>query len=83
LGNLGALAAAWQDRSWGALGIAIGVGPSINAVLIVFGLVAIPFRKRHSESFSLDRHLALSIGIPVAAILADYFIIMSMGLHGC
>ena len=81
--NLAALAAAWQDRSWGALGIAIGVGPTINAILIVFGLVAIPFLKRRSDSFSLGRHLALSIGIPIAAIVADFLIISSMGLHGC
>ena len=83
VGNLLVLAAAWQDRSWGALGMAVMVGPILNGVFLISGLVAIPFLKRRRQQFSLGRHLALTLGVPIAAVVADFFIIMSMGLHGC
>lgn len=81
-GNLVVLAAAWQDRSWGALRMAVMVGPVLNGVFLISGLIAIPFLKRRRNSFSLGRHLALTFGVPIAAVVADFFIIVSMGLHG-
>jgi hypothetical protein len=83
VGNLLVLAAAWQDGSWGALVMAVIVGPILNGVFLISGLVAIPFLKRHRQQFSLGLHLALTLGVPIAAVVADFFIIMSMGLHGC
>ena len=83
VGNLLVLAAAWQDKSWGALGMAVVVGPVLNGVFLMSGLVAIPFLKRHRQQFALGQHLALTLGIPIATVAADFFIIMSMGLRGC
>jgi hypothetical protein len=83
VGNILVLAAAWQDKSWGALWMAIVGGPILNGTLLISGLVAIPFLKRRRSHFSLARHLPLALGAPVAAAVADFFIIGSMGLHGC
>lgn len=83
VGNLVILIRAWQDRSWGALWLAIIGGPILNGVFLISGLVAIPFLKRFGAQFSLGRHLALTLGAPIAAVAADLFIILSMGLHRC
>jgi hypothetical protein len=82
-GNCLILSAAWQDRSWGALWMAVVGGPILNGVLLISGLVAIPFLKRRRAKFSLGRHLALTLGLPIAAVVADFFVILRMGLHGC
>ena len=82
VGNCFVLSVAWQDKSWAALWMAIVVGPVLNGALLISGLVAIPFLKRRRVSFSLRRHLALTIGVPIAAVVADFVIILSMGLHG-
>lgn len=81
--NLWLLAAAWRDRSWEALWIAIVGGPLVNAVWLLVGLVAIPFLKRRRAGFALGRHLAFSCGVPIAAVVIDLGLIASMGLHGC
>ena len=81
--NFLALVAAWRDRSWGAFGIATTGAPLLNGVLLILGLVAIPFLRNRQVGFSLVRHLRLTIGIPVAAVVIDAFAIISMGLHGC
>ena len=80
--NLFALGAAWQDKSYGALAIAILYGPIGNILLALFALVAIPLLRR-KPSFSMARHLAFSCGAPACAIVVDFVVIFSMGLHGC
>jgi hypothetical protein len=81
--NLVLLAAAWQDKSWGAMVLAVAGGPILNSAFLFSGLLAIPFLKRRRPHFSLGRHLALTLGVPIAAAVVDFFAIMSMGLHAC
>ena len=83
LANLLALGAAWQDKSWGALWIAIVGGPILNGVFALVGLIAMPFLRRQRSQFSVWRHVVLSLGVPIAAIAIDAGVIFSMGLHGC
>ena len=83
LGNLWVVIAASQDRSWGALWIAFVAAPVFNGGLLISGLVAIPFLKRRRAQFSLGRHLALTLGVPIVAFVVDIIAIGSMGLHGC
>ena len=83
IANLVILAVAWQDKSWAALWMGLLIGPILNGAFLISGLVAIPFLRRRRASFRLGRHLALTIGLPVAAVVADLFIINSMGFHGC
>ena len=71
LANLIALAAAWQDRSWGALGIAVVVGPSMNGVLSLLSLLATPALQRTFGPFSVGKHVAISLLLPGAAICLD------------
>lgn len=80
--NVFALVAASQDKSWGALWIATVAGPIGNGLLAVMSLVAAPFLQRKRLEFSVRRHLALSIGVPAAAIIIDTVAIFSMGLSG-
>ena len=63
--------------------MAIVGGPILNGVFLICGLVAIPFLKRQRVCFSVGRHLALTLGVPIASVVADFFIIMTMDLHGC
>ena len=81
--NLFAIWAAWQDKSWGALGIAYFVGPIANGVLALVSCAAIPFLKRRQPEFSVWRHLVFSFGVPIAAIIIDAAAILSMDLRGC
>lgn len=83
VGNLLVLSAAWQDKSWGALWMAIIGSPGLNIILMVLGLTAIPSLKRRDPEFSLGRHLAVTLGLPIAAVVANFLIILSMDLHGC
>ena len=80
--NLCALGYAWRDRSFGAFAVALIYGPAGNALLAVFSLAAAAWR-RYGAGFSMHAHLALSLGVPAVAAVADYLLIRAMGLHGC
>jgi hypothetical protein len=85
VGNLLLLAAEYLDRSWGAVQMVVIVGPMLNVALMISGLVAIPHLKRLRAQFSLGRHLAMTLGLPLAAVAIAYANIISMffreGLH--
>ena len=80
--NLCALGVAWRDRSFGAAAIAMFYGPAGNGLLALLALAASLALQRR-PGFSMARHLALSLGAPAVAIVADFLLILSMGLHGC
>ena len=82
-GNVLVLAAAWQDKGLGALLLAIVGGPILNGIFLTSGLVAMPFLKRRRLQFSLSRHLLLTVGIPIAAVVVDFFTIKWMGVSVC
>ena len=77
--NALAILLAWQDGSWGALGIAMAYGPMMNGLLALAALIAIPLVM---QPFSIWRYLALSIAVPATAIWIDAAIIFRMDLHG-
>jgi hypothetical protein len=77
------LGIAAADRSWGALGIAIMIGPITNGVLLVLSLACVPMVKSAAAGASIGSYLVVGIGLPLAAIPIDFFLIGSMGLHGC
>jgi hypothetical protein len=79
VGNLLLLAVAWHDKTWGAFWIAFIGGPILNGMFLIYGLLAISFLKRDRRQFSLGRHLALTLGLPIAAVVADFFIICLIG----
>lgn len=83
LANLLALRAAWQDKSWGALYIAVIDGPILNGVLVLAGCVVTALLRRRCSKRSMWRHLAIACGVPIGAIVIDAWLIFSMDLGGC
>ena len=80
--NLLALALAWDDRSWFALVISVALGPALNACLAIGGSVlAVRWKRRYPGT--LARNLVASWCLPATVVVLDYFLISSMGLHGC
>ena len=77
------LALDWQDKSWVAFGMAIIVGPIANGVMARSCSLACTPWVRRAFHVSTKRSVSLALAIPPAAIAADFFIIGSMGLHGC
>jgi len=77
--NLGAFAIAFQDKSWGALWVAIIGGPITNAVLLVGGILAAVFLKRRQKQASL---VLIFVG-PIVAALGLLGAILLLDLHGC
>jgi hypothetical protein len=68
---------------WGALGIALMVGPIVNVVLIVMTLVTRPLVKHHFGGASTSLYVLAGVLTPIAAIFIDAICIFSMDLHGC
>jgi hypothetical protein len=81
--NAGLLATAVGDRSWTALNIAILSGPITNGVLLLLGLLGIPLVKSGAAGAPVRSYVITAVGLPLAAIPADFLLIFSMGLHGC
>ena len=81
--NLVLLAVAWWDRSWGALMIAMFLGPLMNFILLLGGLVSTPWLRRNFTDFSPRWHVMSSIAFPVAFAVLDAIVILSMDLTGC
>ena len=80
--NAALLAYAAADRSWGAFGIMIFIGPLTNFVSIAVSLALIPIVRRISRE-SLGLYTLLAFVVPTLAIFADWIIISMMPLHGC
>jgi len=76
------VAAAAEDRSWGALGIMILYGPIANGVLMLASLACTPLARRFSGA-SATFHVLTSILLPIGAAMVDGVIIFGMDLHGC
>jgi hypothetical protein len=80
--NLPALTLAWNDRSWGALAISMAFGPALNASLAIgSSVLAIRWRRRYPGTWVWI--LVASWCVPAMVAVLDYFLISSMGLHGC
>lgn len=76
------LSIAAEDRSFGALGMAIVVGPIANGCLALLALLFTPWIRRLTGS-SPWVHALLSLAAPAAAIVADFLLIGTMDTHGC
>ena len=80
--NAALLIYAARDRSWGAFGIMIFLGPLANFIAIAVSLAMIPIVRRTSRE-SLGLYTLLAFVVPTLAIFADWIVIPMMGLHGC
>jgi hypothetical protein len=84
--NTGLVSMAASDRSWGALGIMIMVGPITNGVMLIVSLLFTPVVKRVSygaRGATIMPYVMIGILLPIALIFVDGAIIGSMDLHGC
>lgn len=71
------------DRSWGALGVLIMVGPITNGVIALLTLVSSFLLRRFAGGASVAIYLCAGVLLPVAAIVVDAACILCMNLHGC
>jgi peptidoglycan/LPS O-acetylase OafA/YrhL len=69
---------ALQDRSWGALGVAIYWGPAINGVFALIGVVATCFLPRVDRKYALG----LSVGLPIVLSVLLFLGVILLDLHG-
>lgn len=72
-----------KDRSWGAMGIMIMIGPLVNAAIALVSVALFPLVRRVSLGAIVSPYIVTSIVVPIAAIIVDAVCILSMGLHGC
>lgn len=73
----------WQDRSWGALYIALFACPVANLVLMVLGSsAALMVRRRHPET-KLGSMLSTVLSLPPLGALVTAIVTFMMPLHGC
>lgn len=80
--NVPLLVIAAEDRSWGALWIALFLGPAVNLALALVSLACTPWMKRLT-GVRTRFHALASFLVPAAMAVADFFLIGMMGLHGC
>lgn len=74
---------AYDDRSWGALGIAFAIGPVGNLILSAVGGVSAVILRAVPHRQSLVGYVVASVCLPLAAIPVDGLLIGMMDLHGC
>ena len=77
------LVAANNDRSFGAMAIALMGGPVANLVVLAVALSLLPVLNRAATPRSKACYLAASIALPLVAAAVDFRVIMSMSLTGC
>jgi hypothetical protein len=82
--NVVLLCIAGADRNASATAIAIAffVGPVINCVIAIFGLLVCMLRWSSTMTVGRTMTLFLAALLPMAAMVVDFFIIMAMGGHG-
>jgi hypothetical protein len=73
---------AFSDKSFVAIQIAIITGPIINLIILGISLVGTKTVRSAAQGASIETYRVAAIGLPLAAILADFVIIFSMHLHG-
>jgi hypothetical protein len=77
------LRSAAADQGWGALGIAVMVGPLTNAVIAAVALACIPLVRRLGGGTPVGMYGWWAAILPIGAILFDWVAVSSMSLHGC
>ncbi len=80
--NIPLLLVAASDKSWGAFWIAVMYGPIANGVLALISITCTPWMRR-ATGVPATYHALMSLLIPTAAAIADFYLIFSMNLHGC
>ena len=75
---------AWaaEDRSFTAIQISILVGPVSNVILLLVSLAVTPLLRRTVGGASVGLYKAVSIGLPLVAVMVDFVVIFAMPLHG-
>ncbi|MCA9052888.1 MAG: hypothetical protein KDA75_03580 [Planctomycetaceae bacterium] len=83
LANAFLLLVAAGDRSWGALGIAVLIGPVTNGVIMLVAIISTVLANKHTGSRSTAVDISAAIVLPLLAVGVDFLLICGKGLHGC
>ena len=77
-----AVGAAFADRSWGALAIAMVIGPSVNGVAALLGVVYIVVQRVRDVSFRWVGALVTVIASTLISTAVIYWSLLLIDLHG-
>ena len=78
-----AIMAEAMDRSWGALGIALVLGPSVNGLAALLGLIYLTVRRVRDGAFQWKIPLAIVLIAPTISATLIFCAMFFMDLHGC
>ena len=81
IANLIAIACA-SSGGWAAIGMITIYGPMANVTLSVISLLLTNSLRENNPDLSLGKHILVSVGVPMAAIVIDVLIIAIMGVPG-
>ena len=65
------------------MGMAVAIGPITNGVMALLAICLIPLVRRLARGASIAPYVVAGVLGPIAAILVDGALILSMDLHGC
>jgi hypothetical protein len=61
----------WQDRGLGAVIVAIVIMPAASVLVLIGALIAVAIVRRRGGQLRLEVAIGCSIGVPVAAAIAN------------
>jgi len=80
---LSAIWFSWQDKSWGAIYIAIVACPTANLVLMFLGtMAAFVVRRLHPEA-KLGPMITTVLALPPIGAVVTLIVTFTFDLHGC
>lgn len=81
--NATAIWLSWEDKSWGALYIAIIACPVANLILMLLGTLAALIVKKLNTHAKLVQMLPVVVGLPLFGAAATLVTTFTLELHGC
>ena len=83
LANAALIAAAVADQSFGAMLIALAVGPFTNGLILLLALAAAVPLKAGAGGAPVSGYVSASVLLPVLAVVVDWCVVAMLPLHGC
>jgi hypothetical protein len=77
-----AIVLASTSGGWGALGMTVFVGPGVNLIAAILGVIYIAIRRTNDETYELTKPLATVLGSPLGSVVMILVGTAITGPHG-